>query len=176
MNKPPLKTMILGNPIVGLGIYGLGALTLYGWWQNADAWPLGLMALVAMSTTARAGEQADAYRNWKRAWDAMGDDPLPSGRGGRVGRTIVGLTLIAAFVWYLASQSDRPGYDLALGWLVLGGVAMLVVAILAKWRKARRARPIKTTVVTVVVKGPVLRVPTLAEAYRALPDYCLRMG
>ncbi|MFM9977019.1 MAG: hypothetical protein ACKVOP_03100 [Sphingomonadaceae bacterium] len=87
MNKPPLKTMVLGNPIVGLGIYGLGALTLYACWQNGDAWPLGLMALVAMSTTARAGEQADAYRNWKRAWDAMGDNPLPSGRGGRVSTT-----------------------------------------------------------------------------------------
>lgn len=176
MNKPPLKTMILGNPILGLTIYGLGALTLYAWWQNADAWPLGLMALFAMSATARAGEQADAYRNWKRAWDAMGDDPLPSGRGGRAGRALVGLTLIAALVWYLASHSDRSGYDLAFGWLVLGSVAMLVVAILAKWRKVRRARPIKTTVVTVVVKGPVLRVPTLAEAHRALPDYCLRMG
>jgi hypothetical protein len=176
MRQPPLQTRILASAPVNLSAWASALFFGYHFWNGEPVFWALVITVSLLLNVMRADEQVQAYRTWKRAWDAMGDDPLPSGRGGRVGRTLVGLTLIAAFVWYLASQTGRPGYDLALGWLVLGGVAMLVVAILAKWRKVRRARPIKATVVTVVVKGPVLRVPTLAEAYRALPEHCMRIG
>lgn len=176
MRPPRLQTRILASGPVYVSAWASALFFGYHFWNGEPVFWALVITVSFLLNVMRADEQVQAYRTWKRAWDAMGDGPLLSQRGGRVGRAVVGLALVAALIVYLSSHTDRPGYDLALGWLVLGGIAMLVVAILAKWRKVRRARPIKTTVVTVVVKGPALRVPTLAEAYRALPEHCMRIG
>ena len=126
MNKPPLKTRMLGKPIVGLSVYGIGGFILYQWTQDSSIWPLGIAAVCGISATIRAGEQAGAYRNWKLAWDAMDDGPLPSGRGGRVARVLVGVAMIAALLLFLLGHSDQQAYGLALGWLMAVGGGALV--------------------------------------------------
>lgn len=175
MNKPPLKTRMLGHPLVSLPIYGLGAFFLYQCTQDTSLWPLGLGSLVTMSATMHAGEQADAYRNWKRAWDAMSDDPLPSGRGGRAARVFVGVAMIAALLLFLLGHSDQQAYGLALGWLVVvggGALVALLVTRLFRSRPRRAAKAAKNRVVTVAIARPIFAVPDMLQSYRQLPEHC----
>jgi hypothetical protein len=178
MNKPPLKTRMLGNPIVGLSVYGIGGFILYQWTQDSSLWPAGVAAAFAISATIRAGEQADAYRNWKRAWDAMGDDPLPSGRGGRAARVLVGVAMIAALIAFLLDHRNQHAYRLALGWLVMvggGGLLALLVARLFRARPKRATKASKISVVTVAIARPILAVPDMRQCYRQLPEHCHRL-
>lgn len=175
MNKPPLKTRMLGNPLVGLSVYGIGGFILYQWTQDSSIWPLGVTAACGISATMRAGEQADAYRNWKRAWDAMDDSPLPSGRGGRVARAFVGVAMIAALLLFLLGHSDQQASGLALGWLMAvggGGLVALLVTRLFRSRPRRAAKAAKNSVVTVAIARPIFAVPDMLQSYRQLPEHC----
>jgi hypothetical protein len=175
MNKPPLKTRMLGNAVIGLSVYGIGGFILYQWTQDSSIWPLGVAAVFAISATMRAGEQADAYRNWKRAWDAMSDDPLPSGRGGRAARVFVGVAMIAALLLFLLGHSDQQAYALALGWLVVvggGALVALLVRRLFRSRPRRAAKAAKNSVVTVAIARPIFAVPDMLQSYRQLPEHC----
>lgn len=175
MNKPALKTRMLGNPIVGLSVYGIGGFILYQWTQDSSIWPLGVAAVCGISATMRAGEQADAYRNWKRAWDAMDDSPLPSGRGGRVARAFVGVAMIAVLLLFLLGHSDQQAYGLALGWLLavgVGGLAVLLVVRLLRLRRNRAPKAGKANIVTVAIERPIFAVPDMLQSYRQLPEHC----
>ncbi len=173
MNKPPFKTMVLGNPVVGLTIYGLGAFALYQWTQNGDAWPLGVGALYAMSAASRAGEQADAYRTWKRAWDAMGEAPPARPYRTAAWRALLGMAIVGGIGLYLAAHPDRPGYPFALAWLILGCVVMALVAMIrALMRRPKRAAKAKVDVVAIAVTRPLLPVPDMRRSYAALPEHC----
>jgi hypothetical protein len=174
MNKPSLKTRIVGHPIIGLSIFGMGAFVLYQWTQDSQIWPLGVAALCAMSATMRAAEQADAYRTWKMAWDAMGDAPLPSGRGNRILGYLIGFAIIAAMIVYLVAHSDQPSYRLALGWMTITGGAGLVALLMMKLFRAlpKRAPKAKTSFVTVAIARPVHAVPDMRQCYRNLPQHC----
>lgn len=175
MNKPPLKTRMLGHPLVSLPIYGLGAFFLYQCTQDTSLWLLGLGSLAAMSATMHAGEQASAYRNWKRAWGAMDDAPLPSGRAGRAGRVLVGVGMIAALILFLLGHSDQQAYGLALGWLMVvgvGGLAVLLVVRLLRLRRNRAPKAGKASIVTVAIARPIFAVPDMLQSYRQLPEHC----
>lgn len=170
MTKPPFKTMLLGHPIIGLAIYAVGGLILYGCARDPSLWPWGLGALVAMTTTQAAGEQAGAYRNWKRAWDAMDDTPPRPARWPRW----IGTILVAIAALLIASHADRTDVRLALGWLALGGVVIAFITMLARWRRHRRARqPNATTVpVALAIRQPLMPVPDMLTSYRSLPPHC----
>ena len=175
MNKPSLKTRFFGHPIIGLSIYAGGAFVLYEWTQDSQVWPFVVAALCAMSATMRAADQVQAYRTWKLAWDAMGDAPLPSGRGGRVARFLVGVAMIAALILFLLGHSDQPVYRLALGWLVVvggGGLVALLVIRLFRSRPKRAAKAAKNSIVTVAIARPIFAVPDLLQSYRQLPEHC----
>lgn len=178
MNPPPLKTRLLGHPLVSLPVYGLGGFFLYQWTQDSSLWPVALGSMVALSATIHAGEQASAYRNWKRAWDAMGDGPLPTGRRRRVVHFLVGMVMAGALVLFLLSHSDEAEYRLALGWMVLVGglglVAMLI-ARLWRWRAKCPAKAAKTQTVTIAIQRPLFAVPDMGQCYRALPEHCHRL-
>lgn len=178
MNPPPLKIRLLGHPLVSLPVYGLGGFFLYQWTQDSSLWPVALGSMVAVSATIHAGEQASAYRNWKRAWEAMGDGPLPTGRGRRVVHFLVGVAMIAALLLFLLSYSDQSEYRLALGWMVLVGglgfVAMLI-ARLWRWRRSRPVKRAKSQTVTLAIARPILAVPDMGHCYRALPEHCHRL-
>ena len=153
----------------------MGGFILYQWTQDSSIWPLGVGALCAISATMRAGEQADAYRNWERAWDAMGDGPLPSGRGGRAARVLVGVAMIAALFLFLLGHSDQPAYRLALGWLMVvggGGLVALLVVRLLRLRRNRAPKAGKASIVTVAIARPIFAVPDMLQSYRQLPEHC----
>jgi hypothetical protein len=174
MNKPSLKTRLLGHPLVGLPIFGFGAFILYQCYMDGSNWPFGLAAMGAINATMRASEQAERYRLWKLAWDAMGDAPPPSGRMGRVFRSVVGLALFGALIAFLIGQSDKPEYSIALGWVLLvGGLAVLAMLIVRLWRARRRkTKAAKVQPVTLAITRPIHAIPTIAQCYRKLPEHC----
>jgi hypothetical protein len=174
MNRPSLRTRILGHPLVGLPIFGFGAFILYQYTQDGSNWPFGLAAMGAISATIRASEQAERYRLWKLAWDAMSDAPTPSGRMGRVVRGIVGLALFGALTAFLIGHSDKPEYSIALGWMLLvGGLGVLVMLIARLWRSRRRkTKAAKVQPVTLAIARPIFAVPDLRQCYRNLPEHC----
>lgn len=175
MNKPSLATRFFGSPLIGLSVYGVGGFVLYQWTQDSRIWPLGVGAVFAISATIRAGEQADAYRNWKRAWDAMGDDPLPSGRVGRALNFLVGIAMIAALVLFLLGHADQQAYQLALGWLMAvggGGLAVVLLWRLVRLRRNRSPKARKASIVTVAIARPIYAVPDMLHSYRQLPEHC----
>ena len=177
MNRPPIKTMLLGHPLIGLPIYGVGAFVLYQCWYDPSLWLFGVGALVAMSTAAKASDQADAYRNWKRAWDAMGDGPLPSGRGNRIIGYLIGTAIIAVTILYLIDHSDQPAYRLGLVWMVVVGVAGGLFAVIRSLMRRRRRKPAKQVIlpVSIAVRRPLIANGDLMSAYRALPEHCQRL-
>jgi hypothetical protein len=174
MNKPSLKTRFFGHPVIALSTYAASAYTLYAWAHDSQIWPLGVAALFAISATMRAAEQADAYRTWKMAWDAMGDGPLPSGRGNRIIGYLIGSAIIAAVTLYLIDHSDQPSYKFALGWMAITGGAGLVALLLMKLFRAfpKRAAKAKTSFVTLAITRPIHAVPDRAQCYRDLPEHC----
>jgi hypothetical protein len=171
MNKPPLKTMLLGHPIIGLPIYGVSAFVLYCCTQDSGLWLFGVGALVAITTTQAAGQQAQAYRNWKRAWDAMSDDPPRPARW----PAMVGTVLVAALALFIAGHADRQAYSLVLGWLpiiVVGGVALLATYSIMRWLRRRPRHTVKNRAVTVAITRPIFAVPDMLQCYRSLPEHC----
>lgn len=177
MNKPPFGTRILGHPLVGLPIFGLGAFVLYQCTQDTSNWPLGLGAMGAISATMRASEKAEAYRTWKLAWDAMSDAPPPSGRLGRVFRGLVGFALFGALILFLIGHSDQPAYSIALGWVLLvGGLSVLAMLVTRLWRARRRkTKAAKVQPVTLAIARPLYAVPDMRQCYRKLPEHCLAL-
>jgi MFS family permease len=170
MNKPPLKTMLLGHPIIGLPIYAVSAFVLYCCSQDSGLWLFGVGALVAIITTQAAGEQADAYRNWKRAWDAMSDDPPRPARW----PAMVGKVLVAALALFIAGHDDRLTSSLVLGWLPLVGgglLALLAMLLMMRWLR-RRSHMVKNRAVTVAITRPIFAVPDMLQCYRSLPEHC----
>ncbi len=174
MNKPSLKTRFFGHPVIALSTYAGSAYTLYAWAHDSQIWPLGVAALFAISATMRAAEQADAYRTWKLAWDAMGDGPLPSGRGKRILGYLIGAAIIAAVTLYLIDHSDQPSYKFALGWMAITGGAGLVALLLMKLFRAlpKRAAKAKDSFVALAIVRPIHAVPDLRQCYRKLPEHC----
>ena len=175
MNRPPIKTMLLGHPLIGLPIYGVGAFVLYQCWHDPSLWLFGVGALAAMSTAAKASDQADAYRNWKRAWDAMGDD-VPR-RQNTALRQMMGILLVIMLGGYLAANRDQPGYAAALVWMVVVGVAGGLFVVIRSLMRRRRRKPAKQVIlpVSIAVRRPLIASGDLMSAYRALPEHCQRL-
>ena len=177
MNRPSLKTRMLGHPLVGLPIFGFGAFILYQCYLDGSNWPFGLAAIGAINATIRASEQAERYRLWKLAWDAMGDAPPPSGRMGRVVRSVVGLALFSALILFLIGQSDKPEYSIALGWVLLViGLSLVGRLVTRLWRSRRRkTKAVKIQPVALAITRPIFAVRDTAQCYRKLPEHCLAL-
>ena len=168
MNKPPFKTMVLGHPLASLPVYGFSAFMFYHCAIGDAPWFVGAGALAAIAATHAAGERADAYREWKRAWDAMDDNPTPSKARGT---TWLGATIIAAALLFFVSQAEPATYRLAFGWLLFLGIAWLAIAIVKRLLR-RRTRHAKVATVTVAIARPLMPVPDKVQAYRQLPEHC----
>lgn len=177
MREPPLNVRVLGHPLVAVPI-GIGGLAfLYLCWQSPGGEGLipAIITICLMAWTGKAHDYMNGYRAWKRAWDGMAEPTRRVSVGGwRKALGVVGIALVAL---YVAASADDPDYQLAMAWMVLVAIVGGVVAL---WRMKRggivasRRRKATDALVQVVAR-PQVKVPSLATAYRALPDYCQRL-
>lgn len=84
------------------------------------------------------------------------------------------MALIAATFLYVAAHVEQPGYSFALGWMIVG-FALMGIVLLAKRLRRGRAKATGTDLATVVIRRPLLSVPSLEDAYRRLPPYCQQL-
>jgi hypothetical protein len=174
MNRPRFTTMALGHPLVAWPVLGFGLFMIYATIRNPAIWLWGLFALWGLYRVADASLRRLDYLDWKRDWMGMGG----SGRqrqpsSPRPWKQWIGWAATVGTIGALLADADDPQARTGLFYLVV----CLAGAGLAKWwgrhHKAKAAKAaIRTQPVTVCVKGPLLRVPRLRNAYRAVPDYC----
>lgn len=182
MNRPPALVYLFGNPAVVLVVVASGLLALYQWWAGAITWVGGVVALLAMHGVITANSRLNEYRQWKRAWDALDDHRRPPSRSlwqQSGAKASVLVLLVVAAGSYLAQNQHIPGYRLALGWLILVSAGVVLFGLGRVVVKAARrtggAKTVDPGAVTICVAGPVMPVPALREAYRALPEHCRKL-
>ncbi|MES1985888.1 MAG: hypothetical protein V4461_13135 [Pseudomonadota bacterium] len=174
MKRPATNRMIVGHPIIAMPLMLASAVTLIAGFQTDNLFPVFIaIAMIWAVQTARA--QASAYRAWKAEWDAMGDDPSP--RTATAGR-MIGITAIATLTLIAFEQPAMLAYGagFAIGWLktqhgLVAVLGLLALALLARFIR-RRPRRLKADKPVAVIAKAVLPVPSVADAYRALPPYC----
>lgn len=176
MKSPPARIHILGHPVVMLPVMGMGSLILYQWSQNADLALLGIVAIAAMAFVAKASERRMEYARWRRAWNAMADDaPAPSRRP-LLGKVAVAVIVPVGFVAYESEALSQVGNPVPMLVAIVGlaGIGAMIVRA-RRWFTGRRARPSsRSDVVSICARSP-MRVPSLEDAYRALPAHCWRV-
>lgn len=175
MKEPPIRVRLIGNPLVAIPIYGLSGLALYGWSQEPGAFIIGIPAIFCAVWTFNAQKIVGRYRDWHRAWEAMAE---PEARRPVMPRLVAGLIaalVIGAFVLSESGMGQEVASALA-GVLVLGtALAAITVALWALMKRLRsRSRGVtdRRDCVAVVVTRPILPVPDLKDAYKALPEHC----
>ncbi|MDF7776037.1 hypothetical protein P1X14_12330 [Sphingomonas sp. AOB5] len=173
MREPTATTKLLGHPLVAgaltLGCFGM----LAGCWQSDTNLLLpGLLAFAIMTKTGTAVKARSSYLAWKRAWDGMADRPVRRPQADL--RKALGIVGMVALTAYGVANPDSVSTRLGI---VLVAFALLLIALRALGNKLRQPqastkRATKTDVVTLCAARPLMPVPTLNDAYRALPDHC----
>lgn len=177
MNRPGILTRLIGHPIGTLAMMGGGGLAIYQWWigQAGDLVPV--IAVLAISTAANAHSRVSEYKNWKRAWDAMGGQGSPPARPG-IWRTLGGLIVLGVLAYGLAVADYRdPAIRVTGALFVVGSLGLFGLA-LTRWRRKRSAASGRRQPDTVVaISLPVPRAsPGGKQLYQNLPDYCSRLS
>lgn len=174
MKRPSTKTLVVGHPVIAVPLTLTSGVCLLAGFQTGNSSAV-LIGIALIAAVHNASQQASAYRAWQIEWDAMGDGPerrsvTPAG--------IFGVAAVAALALlgyaHLPSVAYWAGYS--LGWVfghrwLLAALGIVAIAILVQFmrhglRRAKPAKPVK------VVAKRILSVPTIADAYRALPPYC----
>jgi len=175
MSPPSLKVVLLGHPLGVLLAMGVAAWLGWHCYLNANNGTV-FMALVGLGLVLhamRAFDHRRRYRIWRRDCMAMaGITPEPM--IGPQMRRALGVALVIALWAGAIAQSMVPSSLLTGGLIAL--VGLLVLLLLTKLgmlasRLLRRERPVRQRPVTIAVKRPMMPVPSLRQAYRALPDY-----
>jgi hypothetical protein len=180
MNRPGTSTMIAGHPVVCTPIL-LGTMgACYGCYQNSSLWPIALVMLFLLNGVVGASGARAKYLNWQREWNAMNGAPPTSEQSGR--RTLpkwVGWIALILTVLYLLANGSDPTCRLALGWITVCtvgcGIAAWAMRGRAKHATGKVAPAAKSQPVTICVTAPLLPVPTLKNAYSAMPPYCRKV-
>jgi len=179
MNRPGMRTMLLGSrftaPFIMMGCVDVA----YRWWEAGGQSILGLLAIALFFASAKAAGDTAAYRQWRADWRGMtGASTARRKLRPATVATLVALAMVGAAV-AVASQLDLS--PAAHDWLVLGAiVCALLGAVLMLGRITwliwpRRRRPKPTPLVSVAVHAAAVPVPTIRDAYQRLPDYCLQL-
>lgn len=171
MREPPHRVQILGHPAVVAPVMGAGLFILYQWTQHPKIAVLGIAAIAAMALVGKAAERRMEFVRWRQAWDSMADtEPAP--RGPKLAKLAVAVIVPAAF---LAAQSGAlnglagPAGSLAL----LGMLGLAGTMLVRRWRGSRRrAHPASRSDVVTACAHPVIAVPSMTDAYSALPAHC----
>lgn len=170
MKRPATKTMLIGHPAMAVPLMLIGGVTLLAGFHAGNLL-IVIFAVAILGTVSKAGEEASAYRAWQREWNGMAP-ATPRERKrvwGRIAILVLGAMLFGLMLSGGASVSDAA---ICIG-LLAGGGGIITVALRLVIRCFRRRRPRRTrSLVVAVVARPVMAVPNLADAYRALPPYC----
>lgn len=181
MNRPGLLNFIIGHPVVVLALWLLTAYFGYEWYVgNTPVVPMILAGLVAISA-ANANSRVQAYRDWKREWDAMEGRPPSQPLGltllrSRTLRIVLGIAIWCLFACGALTAPHQPGAALAVGAFWLATALMVGNGL---YRFVRR-RPKAAAVASDVRDVPVTQClkassgsADLDRAFAALPEYCL---
>jgi len=173
MKPPPLKTRFLGHPVITTGASLVGAWLCWTLFQSGpEGMLLGFVVVGVVGHIIAANGEVTKYRAWKRAWDGMADG------GGTARRQLVNpkraapLVVGATVLGYGVANLGDP--DVQTGMAFIGGA--LAVWIMAKLLRVRlpfrrSVRNANGPVVTVAVAAPIIPVPTMPQAFAALPQH-----
>lgn len=175
MNRPGLRTLVLGSRLTAPPILLGSGWYAWHWWQAGGVDNTGLIAIVLFVVSAKATTEMAAYRQWRADWRAMATGgetrnwrPKPTTIASLVGLLLIGVGM----VW--AQSPDAPaGLRDHLAPLAVGCAALAVLLILGRlvWRFWPRRRG-KMPVVTLVNGGPIHRPLSIRACYRRLPPHC----
>jgi hypothetical protein len=174
MKRPNFHTMLLGHPVVAAPAALCAGTVLFLAYRDGDAPGIGLLAALMLAATGKASQEAGAYRQWKAEWDAMADGSAPRTQENPILGALLWCALVAG-AWFLWPDATHHLVHHTLGWVgrhptiwlipALFVLSILVRCLRRHRNRTRRAAPVK------VVARPLLPVPSIADAYKALPDY-----
>lgn len=171
MTPPPLRTQLLGHPVVFIPTSILALLSVWAVIVNHDAWLFTAIMLVAANASLKANQARAAYLAWKRAWDSMAPEEQPAPR--RHGKALWAVLVIGGMAGWLLLARDQFSHAMALGWMMLVAlIGILIGAVRALRRKKARKQAAQIPVVAICATQPIMPVPDIAAAYKALPAHC----
>ena len=171
MRVPPLRVRILGHPIVMVPVMGMGLFILWQWTQHPELGVLGIVAVVAMALVGKASERRMEFVRWRQAWDSMADvEPAP--RGPLLAKLAIAFIVPAGV--FAVESGALDGVAGPLAGLGLLGLAILAATMIVRWWRncPRHARAASRSDAASVCARPVIAVPTMTDAYSALPAHC----
>ena len=167
--RPSTKTMVMGHPVIAVPVMLAGGVTMYAAYEGSNLL-VGFLGLAMVGTAQSARAQVSAYKAWQRDWDAMAPQ-VPRERKRTSPWTWIGLIIavISSLAWLGGANLREIAVDSGL----MAGSVWLTAAIWVamRWVIRRRRRPAGSSIVTVVAR-PAMAIPSLEDAYRALPPYC----
>jgi hypothetical protein len=171
MKAPPPAVQFVGHPLIAGPIMLAGCpFALLCAIHGSDGLFLALIMAVILNRVMQANSRATEYRTWKRAWDGMDDKPARPKQGMAIARVVVAALAGLFALTHLHDPQIQAS-------IVLIGLALSIWAVVKVCRRfgmgsARRSRSASADRVTVAVRGPLLPVPSLEQAFRLLPDHC----
>lgn len=174
MNRPGFLTMALGHPLIAYPMLGFTLVVGYATFVDTSIWPVTAVSVFVLYRVADASLARLDFLDWKAAWDGM------SGRSRQKAsardwswQKWLSWTATAITLFALWGNSGDPQIRFAFDYLMI----CLAAGGLAKWWLRRRnikaaKAATRTQPVSVCVKGPLVSVPRLKQAYRAVPAYC----
>jgi len=169
MRAPSTQTRSLALPPVQLTAWSSAAFFGYHFWHGEPVF-WGLVITVAfLLNVIRAHEQVQAYRAWKREWDAMSGIPPRPSRWPLAAGLVLGAPL-ALFLYYVGQHG---GGSAIVGVVILFVGSLLAIGLTFKLlSRLTRRKAAKGMPVTVCIKRSMFAKPDIARAYRGLPAHC----
>lgn len=173
MKPPGPAAYMLASPPIVLGAWGLLGWLIYQLTQNGDVWPLVAIAACLIPPVMKADASVQAYKRWKREWDGLDGAPP---RRIAPNRHVAGVTIAIVAILMLIGLPASVQHAAALTGTLSGLIILSVLGLRRAATVFHHRSNAKAQVVTICVRQPIFPVPTLRDAYHALPDHCLRMG
>lgn len=184
MTRPSFRTWLLGHPLTVLAAGGATLWSVMVWAQGGNGM-LALLAVIGCGGIARASQHRSAYLAYRREWDSLAPTvpPRRAGRGTVVLAVLLAVLALGGGAYYFSPATDQPGHVMALVGIagagvvaaVISGIVAVMRAIIRALARRRARHAPRTAAVAVCIARPLLPVPSLTDAYRALPAYCWRI-
>jgi len=180
MNRPPLTTYLIGNPLVASTAVIAFGISLYRWWHGQFSGGATFVIFILTCSAMQASQRLNDYRNWKRSWDALDGASRAPAKRRPVLKALLLAGLILLAVGVLSQYPQTPATQTALGGLVIALLVLLAYGLFhllcSAIRRIRRRRSTpKPHPVAICVTQPLLALPTLTRAYECLPDHCAEL-